>query len=123
MMETLRRLGSGALTETLTIPLATTLKGFLRRKPFKVVASGIVSVSVKAPLPNRRKVSIIVPAYNEAATFEPVLRSILEKRLEGLDKEVVIVESNSTDGTREIVLKYRSEERRVGKERRAGWSP
>lgn len=87
--------------------LSALLPATLRRKPFKVVASGIVSVSVKAPLPNRRKLSIIVPAYNEAATFEPVLRSILEKKLEGLDKEVVIVESNSTDGTREIVLKYR----------------
>jgi glycosyltransferase involved in cell wall biosynthesis len=30
----------------------------------------------------------------------------MEKQLQGLDKEIVIVESNSTDGTREIVLKY-----------------
>ena len=80
----------------------------LRKAPFEVVASGIVSVAVKSPRTARRKLSIIVPAYNEAATLEPVLRSVLEKQLEGLDKEVVIVESNSTDGTRDIVLGFQA---------------
>ena len=87
--------------------LARLFPAWLRRRAFQVVASGIVSVSVKTAKPARRKLSIIVPAYDEAATLEPVLHSVLEKKIEGLDKEVVIVESNSTDGTREIVLRYR----------------
>uniref|UniRef100_Q01PM1 Glycosyl transferase, family 2 n=1 Tax=Solibacter usitatus (strain Ellin6076) TaxID=234267 RepID=Q01PM1_SOLUE len=87
--------------------LSAVLPAALRKKPFKVVASGIVSVSVKTPAPAHRKLSIILPVYNEAATLEPVLRSVLEKKIEGLQKEVVIVESNSNDGTRDIVLKYR----------------
>ena len=78
----------------------------IRKAPFQVVASGIISVSVKKPKAVRRKLSIIVPAYNEAATLEPILHSVMAKQLEGLDKEIVIVESNSTDGTRDIVLKY-----------------
>jgi len=83
------------------------LPAAIRKAPFRVVASGIVSVSVKKPKAARRKLSIIVPAYNEAATLEPVLRSVIEKKLEGLDKEIIVIESNSTDGTRDIVLKYR----------------
>jgi glycosyltransferase involved in cell wall biosynthesis/2-polyprenyl-3-methyl-5-hydroxy-6-metoxy-1,4-benzoquinol methylase len=87
--------------------LARLLPAWLRKRPFPVVASGMVSISVKTAKPACRKLSIIVPAYNEAATLEPVLRSVLEKPIEGLDKEIVIVESNSTDGTREIVMRYR----------------
>ncbi|MBZ5576004.1 MAG: glycosyltransferase [Acidobacteriia bacterium] len=85
---------------------ASLLPSALRRAPFNVVASGIVSVSTKVARPERRKLSIIMPAYNEAATLEPVLRSVIEKDLPGIDKEIVLVESNSTDGTRELVLQY-----------------
>jgi len=45
--------------------------------------------------------SVVVPAYNEAATFETVLSQLLTKQVHGLDVEVVVVESASTDGTRE----------------------
>ena len=88
--------------------LSALLPAAVRKAPFRVVASGIISVGVKSPKAARRKLSIIVPAYNEAATLEPVLQSVMEKQLEGLDKELVIVESNSTDGTRDIVLKYQA---------------
>jgi len=82
------------------------LPASIRRTPFQAVAGGIVSVAVKTTKTLRRTLSIIIPAYNEAATIGPVLQSVVEKRLEGLDTEVIIVESNSTDGTREIVTKY-----------------
>ena len=88
--------------------LRTLLPAAVRKAPFQVVASGIISVGVKSPRTARRKLSIIVPAYNEAATLEPVLQSVIDKQLEGVDKEIVIVESNSTDRTREIVLKYQA---------------
>jgi glycosyltransferase involved in cell wall biosynthesis/ubiquinone/menaquinone biosynthesis C-methylase UbiE len=88
--------------------LAGLMPAAIRQSLFRVVASGLISVSVKAPKAERHKLSIIVPAYDEAATLEPVLQSVIDKDLEGLDKEIVIVESNSTDGTRDIVLKYRN---------------
>lgn len=53
------------------------------------------------------KFSIIVPVYNERATVEALLDEVLRADLpEGLEKEVVIVEGRSTDGTKEIVRGY-----------------
>lgn len=44
--------------------------------------------------------SIVVPAYNEAATIEPLLRRVAEVELE---REVIVVDDGSTDGTRELL--------------------
>ena len=43
--------------------------------------------------------SVIVPLYNEASTAEEVLAALVAKRVAGLDIEIVLIESNSTDGT------------------------
>jgi SAM-dependent methyltransferase len=51
--------------------------------------------------------SIVVPAYNEAKTFGILMRSLLEKEIKEVRKEIIIVESNSTDGTRKEVQKFR----------------
>ncbi len=58
------------------------------------------------PLPARPKLSVIVPVYNERATARIALDAITAKRIAGWEIEVIIVESNSTDGTREIVNSY-----------------
>lgn len=50
--------------------------------------------------------SLIVPVYNEAATAAALLDKVLAVELPGLSKEIVIVEGNSTDGTRDIVRGY-----------------
>jgi len=55
-------------------------------------------------------VSIIVPVYNEGATVRELLDSLLALRLAGVNKEVIIVESNSTDGSRPIVQSYAGRE-------------
>lgn len=52
------------------------------------------------------KLSVIFPVYNEQATVRQVLDDVLAFEMEGLEKEVLIVEGNSTDGTREIVKGY-----------------
>lgn len=79
----------------------------LRKKPFTVVASGVVAIASKGPRTERRKLSIIMPVYNEAASLSAILDGVLAVELEGIDKEVVMVESNSTDGSRDIALRYR----------------
>lgn len=61
--------------------------------------------------PRKKVLSVIVPAYNEAATARAALDAILAKTIPGWDLEIVIVESNSTDGTRDIVLAYREHPR------------
>jgi glycosyltransferase involved in cell wall biosynthesis len=54
---------------------------------------------------------VVLPAFNEAATFRPLLESVLAKEIPGLDVEVVVVESNSTDGTRPLALQFRDHPR------------
>lgn len=63
-----------------------------------------------APIPHGR-LSVVVPAFNEAATARAALDAILAKQIPGWTLEIIIIESNSTDGTREIVESYRSHPR------------
>ena len=51
------------------------------------------------------KLSVIVPAYNEAATMVEILDRI---RATGLDIELIVVDDGSTDGTREILQREKS---------------
>jgi glycosyltransferase involved in cell wall biosynthesis len=52
------------------------------------------------------KLSLIVPVYNEAPTAAALLDQLLALELPGAAKEIIIVESGSTDGTRDIVRRY-----------------
>jgi glycosyltransferase involved in cell wall biosynthesis len=61
--------------------------------------------------PRPTRVSVIVPVYNERATVRPALDGIVAKELPGFEFEIVIVESNSTDGSREAVLGYQGHPR------------
>jgi glycosyltransferase involved in cell wall biosynthesis/2-polyprenyl-3-methyl-5-hydroxy-6-metoxy-1,4-benzoquinol methylase len=77
----------------------------LRRR--RIVASGIMVFSRKSELRSQPVLSVIVPAYNEAKTFDAMMEALLRKEMTGLRMEIVVVESNSTDGTREAALKYK----------------
>jgi glycosyltransferase involved in cell wall biosynthesis len=52
------------------------------------------------------KVSILIAVYNEAGTVATLLDRVWQQPLPGAAKEIIIVESNSTDGTREIVAEF-----------------
>src|SRR2546421_12878907 len=56
-------------------------------------------------MPERRKVSIVVPAYNEAAFIGQLLEKLLRVDTEaaGFDKEILVVNDGSSDRTGEIV--------------------
>jgi dolichol-phosphate mannosyltransferase len=50
------------------------------------------------------KLSVVIPAHNEAAVIETTLRTLIgHVRPEGLDYEVVVVDDGSTDGTAQVV--------------------
>jgi glycosyltransferase involved in cell wall biosynthesis len=69
----------------------------MRPPPFPPIRNGVLSV--------------VVPIYNEAATVRTALDAILAKEVPGWRLEIILVESNSTDGTRAIVETYRSHPR------------
>jgi glycosyltransferase involved in cell wall biosynthesis len=56
------------------------------------------------------KISIIIPVFNEAATIEKVLQSV---RSSPVDKEIIIVDDGSTDGTRDLLKLEASDETRI----------
>ncbi|MBI2845199.1 MAG: glycosyltransferase family 2 protein, partial [Chloroflexi bacterium] len=53
------------------------------------------------------KLSVIIPVYNEAATIVEVLRRVRAAEA-GVDKEIIVVDDGSTDGTAEILQKEQS---------------
>ncbi len=51
------------------------------------------------------KLSIVLPVYNEVRYAGQVIDAVLAKPLP-IERELIVVESNSTDGTRDVVRKY-----------------
>lgn len=90
---------------------AAVLPASLRRRPVRLVASGMLVLARARPERPRPVLSIVVAAYNEAATIKEVLDRVLAKRIAGMDIEVVVVESGSTDGTRAIVETFQHDPR------------
>lgn len=65
-------------------------------------ASSRPSNSVQAEVRQAVPISVVIPVYNELATIERVITRVL-----GCDTEVVLVDDCSTDGTREVLQKFR----------------
>ncbi len=53
-----------------------------------------------------KKISIIVPVFNEIKTLEEVIERLQKVPMCGLEKEIIIVDDYSTDGTRELIKDY-----------------
>jgi glycosyltransferase involved in cell wall biosynthesis len=49
------------------------------------------------------KLSIIIPVYNEAATIVRTVEQVLAVTLPGVEKEIIVVDDGSTDGTGAIL--------------------
>jgi glycosyltransferase involved in cell wall biosynthesis len=49
------------------------------------------------------KLSVVIPVYNERATLCELLRRVQQVTLPGIEKELVVVDDGSKDGTRDIL--------------------
>lgn len=117
-----RRMSLGALASYCENTPRALAGGFIRsfarlapsalRKTQREVPSSDMLAFCRAAVPRaRRMLSIVVPAFNEAASFGELMDAVLAKEVPGLDIEVIVVESNSTDGTRDIAMRYRNHPR------------
>ena len=76
-----------------------------KKKHRRIVASGMMVFSRKAA-ETAPRLSVVVPAFNEAATFRTMMDALIAKEIAGMEIEIIVVESNSTDGTRDIAQQY-----------------
>jgi len=68
------------------------------------------------------KLSIIIPVYNEKNTIKEILKRVNAVQLDGVEKEVILIDDFSIDGTREILkslnnYKILFQEKNMGKGR------
>jgi len=52
-----------------------------------------------------KKITILIPIFNEVNTLEIILKKVEEANFCGLEKEIILIDDFSTDGTREILEK------------------
>lgn len=57
-------------------------------------------------MPKAKKLSIVIPCYNEEATIKKILNEVLAVKLGSTKKEIIIVDDGSTDKTRSIIRQY-----------------
>ncbi len=50
-----------------------------------------------------KKLSILIPVFNEKNTLIQVLNAVIQAESQGLEKELIIVDDGSTDGSRDIL--------------------
>jgi len=57
--------------------------------------------------PNKLKLSIVIPAYNEASSITETITTLFQKLVqEEIEHEILVVNDNSQDDTLEVNLKF-----------------
>ncbi len=85
--------------------------GFLRRRVFRFLDSRTAVLVRVRSHPATPRLSVVMPVYNERGTFLAVMERLLAKQLDDVEMEIIVVESNSSDGTRELVRRYERDPR------------
>jgi len=92
---------------------AQTLETALFKSGFReiIIENGWVAFARKVEVHPQPVLSVVVPAFNEAGTFNSLMTALLRKEIPGVHIEIIVVESNSTDGTREAALSFKNHPR------------
>jgi len=51
----------------------------------------------------KKKLSVVIPVYNERGTLREIVSRVKSVAVEGVDIEIVLVDDYSTDGTRDLI--------------------
>ena len=91
------------LAETPRLPWLTRAFAAVFRRPVEVPSGLLELRAVVKEVRERPKLSIIMPVFNEAPTFLETFARVHGAVIAGVDRELIVVESNSTDGSRDLV--------------------
>jgi Glycosyl transferase family 2/Methyltransferase domain len=115
-----RRLGNELLTSTYSLGYLAARMDLAPRTQRLLARSGLARLSGRvasgreiiffapSPLDTAERLSIIVPVYNEERYVRDVIEALLAKELP-IEREIIIVESNSADSSRAIVRSFQGE--------------
>ena len=53
-----------------------------------------------------KKITILIPVYNEVNTLDKILEKVEQTNFCGLEKEIILIDDYSTDGTKDLYSKY-----------------
>lgn len=67
-----------------------------------------------------KKISIIVPVYNEEETIKKIIEKIFKVNLRGLKKEVIIINDGSNDKTKTVLNSIKNKRLKIIHQRHAG---
>lgn len=56
------------------------------------------------------KISVVIPVYNEKATLREIIEKVRSADVAGLEKEIVLVDDYSTDGSRDMLQEIEASE-------------
>jgi hypothetical protein len=85
--------------------------GFVRNRTFRFLHSRLIFLVRPKPVAVVPRVSVIVPLYNERPTFPKLMEMLIDKQIPNVETEIILIESNSTDGSRELALAYQDHPR------------
>jgi glycosyltransferase involved in cell wall biosynthesis/CheY-like chemotaxis protein len=104
------------LRKALQNALSVVPKNFFKRQ-MHFESSAMIVLARKTMLSDKQKLSIVMPVYNEKGTFMESFSKIHQRAIDGIDGldevEIIIVESNSTDGSKELVQSVQSDRVKV----------
>ena len=61
----------------------------------------------------RKKISILIPVYNEFRYVKTCIENILEQKFDNFDFEIIVSDNNSDDGTKEILNEIKNEKVKI----------